>query len=225
VIGASYIHSMNAVVKGTLQSYLQDTTRQTVPGLAQPMDARTNFALPSTARLGSEYRFSDGKAVLKAQLDWSHWSEFKVQDVIITPPAGVSLQLNQAYQRNYKDSWGARVGGSYFVLDPLELLLAVGFDTAAIPNAGMTPEINDAALLGFSIGPKLFLGKGPGNYLNKPDKRTGLFGKHDMIILHALWNPLIFQSRDVTGSAFLPATNGHYTTIIHMFDFNVDYRF
>ncbi|MBI5534752.1 MAG: outer membrane protein transport protein [Deltaproteobacteria bacterium] len=223
LVGASYIHSMNAEVKGTLQSYIQPTTN--VPALREPMQAKANFSLPSTARLGAEYAFDQGRYTAKVQADWSHWSEFKTQDITVTPPPGFNLPLDQSYQRNFKNSFGARAGGSVFLNDWFQVLVAAGFDTAAVPNAGMTPEINDAFLVGASIGPKIYLGMGKKNFFNRQDKRSGLFMKRDMMILHALWNPLFYQTRDVTGSASLPATNGRYKTMVHMIALNVDYRF
>jgi long-chain fatty acid transport protein len=214
---------MKAELKGTLQSYIQPTTN--VPALREQMDAKVNFSLPSTARIGAEYAFAEGKYTAKLQADWSHWSEFTTQDIIVTPPAGFALPLDQHYKRNFKDSFGVRAGGSFFVNDWLQVLLACGIDTEAVPNAGMTPEINDAFLFGASVGPKIYLGMGKKNYLNRQDKRTGVFGRHDALILHALWNPLFYKSRDVTGSASMPATNGHYTTMVHMIAINADYRF
>jgi long-subunit fatty acid transport protein len=225
VFGASYIHSMEAKLKGTLQSYLQSTTLDTAPGLGKPMDATVNFSLPSTARIGAEYRIADGRAVVKIQADWSNWSEFKMQDIKVTPPADVKLNLDQHYARNYKDAFGARLGGSYFVHDMVEVLLAGGFETAAVPDKSMTPEINDAALIGLSAGPKIYLGKGPKNWLNRRDQRTGVFGKHDALIIHLLYNPLIYMKRDVKGTTTLPAADGTYKTIVHMIDLNLDYRF
>jgi len=224
VVGASYVHSMQPEIEGTLQSYLQPT--MPISGsLSSPMAARVGFALPSTARLGVEYRFDSGRASLRLQGDWSNWSQFKSQTVRVSEPAGVSVDLDQHLQRNFRDTWGARLATSVFVLPWLELMGASGFDGAAIPDASMTPEMNDAFLWGFALGPKAWFGLGKDNFLNQQHKRSGLLARHDALGVHLLWNPLFYQTREVRGTVSKPGSDGRYSTIVHLIDLHVDYRF
>jgi long-chain fatty acid transport protein len=223
-LGASYIHSMKANVKGTLQSYMPPTN-QAAAQLRTPMEATANFPLPATLRFGADFRFLENRAMVKFQTDWSRWSEFDTQTVTVTEPAGVSLNLDQQIPRNFKNTVGFRAGGSYFVNDWAEVLLAGGGESGAVPDATMAPDINDSSLIGVSVGPKFYIGAGRKNYLNKPELRTGLFGKNDALVVHALWNGLFYNKRTVKGTLSRPSTDGTYESTVHLICLNLDYRF
>lgn len=233
-IGASYTSKPNVVggmtLKGTLKQVLGT-------GEANQSDVEFNQDLPDILRLG--FRFRPRKDMeIRMFGDWTRWSEVETQclldanadggpncDTVQTDnpldepdqngangeeARGIILNL----PRYWKDSFGYRLGYSYWFTPEIEAYLGAGYDSSAIDPRIMDPALTDA--------PKFTLGVG------------GKFQLIENLALQFTYTHVFYLTVDTRGSSVLddfqsptrqPSGDGKYEQMIDLFQLAADISF
>jgi long-chain fatty acid transport protein len=187
-----------------------------------PYPVTFDQALPDIVRLGARYRPVE---TLELRLfgDVTRWSVLKTQCVAVkgapcrvdTTGANVSgggTLLN--LRRRWQDTFGVRAGASHWFSDAVEVFVGAGFETAAVPDAMLDPELFDSQTISAALGTRLGL---PGKWF-----------------LGASYTHLQYLSRDNTGKseltqAMLPTRRadggGRYEAWIGVLNANVEKEF
>ena len=147
-------------MEGTLTNLVTDN-----PPSDKPQDVIVTQELPDITRLGFRYRPTEDLE-LRLFGDYTRWSTYDMQCIVpadvgniseacavdrsgaqLNPPnldVGEEPTLIQNLLRRWEDSFGVRVGASYWLLDrDLELMLGGGFDSNAIPDEYLEPALMD----------------------------------------------------------------------------------
>lgn len=153
-IGASYQSKPNVSggmeLEGKLWNRLGSTTEKDKVVLHQD--------LPDIIRLGVKYRMQPNWE-FRIHGDFSRWSAFENQ-CLANVQEGVAeydgecgvddegralpnTDTTQNLPRNWKDAFGFKLGASYFLGDPLELMVGAGYDGNAIPDSSLDPALMD----------------------------------------------------------------------------------
>jgi long-chain fatty acid transport protein len=215
------------------RSFLTGTLKYENPG-SMPVNYNVDFHenLPDIVRAGVRWRMSDD-VELRLFGDLTRWGVMKSQCVNINAygddclikgqPFGADATKNSSVQanllRNWNDTYGARLGASYWLNPSLELFAGVGYETAASPDATMEPSTMDGNNLLGSIGGRLKL--------------------TEVLYVSASFTSLYFLDRTVTNSQLYqldPNTevrfptqtedgNGTYTQWIGVLDGNIEAKF
>jgi long-chain fatty acid transport protein len=164
-------------------------------------DVDFHQALPDIIRAGVRLRTSD---TLELRLfgDITRWSKMtnqcvnqqdkKLGDACNVYPDGSTAAGNPAIlanvTRNWNDSYGLRLGVSYWVRPEVEILGGLGVETAAVPDSTIEPGSPDA----FNIAPTL----------------GGRFRLTDFMYLTASYTHIQYLDRTVTNSRLATAANG-----------------
>ena len=192
------------------------------PETAEPSKVQLLQTYPDIVRFGGGWRLSKHWE-LRSDFEVVRWSMFDRQCVVapgaecnINPdgssPNAVDIVLN--IPRNFKDSFGARIGGAYFVNPDLELFGSVAGTTSAIPPARMDASAIDANRLYVSAGARY------------------VFSEHFALAGSANW--IHFFQVDTKGTARTdrllnpsrsPSANGVYTSEIFVLNLNGTYTF
>lgn len=123
------------------------------------VDVEMRQALPDSIRLGGVWRFAE-KATMHFAAEMYRWSVFEDQCLVQTGLAGgppkCAFQANGALdtaaggkdvlvniERDWKDTYGVRIGGTYDVSDALEVNAGVMFDSNAVPDETLEPALID----------------------------------------------------------------------------------
>jgi long-chain fatty acid transport protein len=194
--------------------------------LSSPSGA-TNFnvvltqALPDIYRLGGRWR-PRSDLELRVFGDYTRWSVMQTQCLAIQGyacavfPDGsdASMGVQANYRREWNDTYGVRLGGSYWLRPEVELDIGLGFETAAVPDSTLEPGVVDADNVGFALG--------------------GRFSIADWFYLGASYTHLQYFNRDNTGLSTLALAKvptqqqdggGKYTQWVGIFDLNVEKQF
>jgi long-chain fatty acid transport protein len=153
----------------------------------------------------------------------TRWSVLKTQCVAVegapcrvdttganVPGGGVLLNL----RRRWQDTFAVRAGASHWLTGAVELFVGAGFETAAVPDAMLDPELFDSQTISAALGARLGL---PGKWF-----------------LGASYTHLQYLSRDNTGEselaeAMLPTRRadggGRYEAWIGVLNVNVEKEF
>jgi long-chain fatty acid transport protein len=175
-------------------------------------------ALPDILRAGVRWR-PVHDVELRLFGDYTRWSVNKTQCVALqgyacqTYPDGSDASGGTVanYRRDWHDTFGARIGGSYWLKPSVELFAGTGFETAATPDATLDPGLADADNILLSGGARLLVA--------------------DWFYLAASYTQLVFLNRDTTGlsdlaNASVPTQQqdggGKYTQWAGFFDLNVE---
>jgi long-chain fatty acid transport protein len=163
-LGASYQSQPGF---GTLE--LDGTLANTL-GAARPsppVDVVFTEELPDIVRLGGRVR-PIVELELRLGLSWERWSQLEqmclaeagVSDVEAACATGqdggqrdptYASDVVQVFARDWRDTFGARLGASYY-LGELELLAGAGYDSSAIPDRTLDPSLFDMDKLAFALG-------------------------------------------------------------------------
>jgi long-chain fatty acid transport protein len=134
------------------------------PDATPPMAITYTYALPDILRAGVRARPRTGRHAFELRLygDLTRWSRLQSQCVSVqgqpcavypdgsdATPGGTTIQN---IRRRWNDTYGANLGGSFWVTDAVELFAGVGFATAAAPDATLDPLMMDAASVRFALG-------------------------------------------------------------------------
>jgi len=136
--------------------------------VAAPRPITYTHALPDIVRAGLRARpipgHTSGRRTLELRVygDLTRWSRLQTQCVSIegepcavfpdgsdATPAATTIQN---IRRQWRDTYGANVGVSYWTSDAVELFAGAGFATAATPDATLDPLMPDAASVRFALG-------------------------------------------------------------------------
>lgn len=131
-------------------------------------DIRFYQDLPDVIRFGGRYKVQDNLE-LRLFADYTRWSVFDQQCLINASNAGdpeSSCAINangsrtnpdapnviQILKRDWNDTYGVRVGASYWIMPSLEILVGGGYDSNAIPDANLDPALYDMDKFTASLG-------------------------------------------------------------------------
>jgi long-chain fatty acid transport protein len=199
-------------------------------------DVTFRQALPDIYRAGARWRVNDA-VELRVFGDYTRWSvmqaqclglQTKAMDGSLVPhdcnvhPNGSDATggfVITNIPRNWNDTYGIRVGGSYWVKPEIELFAGLGYETAASPDSTLEPGTADGNNIGVALG--------------------GRFLLWDSLYLAASYTHLQFLDRDNTGKSQLESINGvgvsyptvqqdgggRYTQWIGIIDLNVQKQF
>jgi long-chain fatty acid transport protein len=163
-LGASYqaqpgLSTMQ--MKGTLTLDGTATGMSTTP----PLPISFYESLPDVLRAGVRWRLKDAPWELRLLGDWTRWSEFTNQCITIGPAPcpirtdgtevvspGTPPQVVQNYRRNWNDTYGVHLGASYWAMPDSEIFAGAWFETAAVPDSTMSPDLTDATSLTGALG-------------------------------------------------------------------------
>jgi long-chain fatty acid transport protein len=167
-IGASY-QARPQLIGPDSMSGIQKTTTYAA-GSASPSDSTTyniNFSqkLPDIIRGGLRYHPKNVPLELRLFGDITRWSSMAYQCLYIqgyacavnTDGSDASGGTQQFVRRNWNDSFGGRLGVSWWVAPAVELLLGAGYETAAVPDSTLAPDIADGTNISGALGVRLGL--------------------------------------------------------------------
>ncbi len=163
-IAASYQSAPNFDGRTVLEGELSNSFTAT----PDVNDVTFTQRLPDIIRLGSRYAVNEDLE-LRLFGDITRWSNFTNQCIIETsilgdadpyefceidengdPPEGNSIVQN--LDRQWKNAFGIRLGGSYFVNDRIELMLDLGYDGNAVPDETLEPALMDMPKISTGLG-------------------------------------------------------------------------
>jgi long-chain fatty acid transport protein len=174
---------------------------------SKPFAADFHQSLPDIFRAGIRLRTSDSFE-LRLFGDFTRWSVMTSQCVnLADSPAGTACYVHAAdgtsapapgttvntsvftnIPRNWKNTYGARIGMSYWVVPEVELMAGLGYETGATPDSTLEPGSPDADNIGAALGAR--------------------FKVADGFYLACTYTHLQFVNRDNTGKSTLAAVNG-----------------
>jgi long-chain fatty acid transport protein len=229
-VGASYQAQPGLgaqTLTGTLDIY------DAVPS-HKPLTEQVTFLqwLPDVYRAGARWRVSN-VVELRAFGDYTRWSVMKAQCIglqtkakegsYVQHPCNVYANgadasggsyVIQNIPRNWNDTYGARLGGSYWLKPEIELFAGAGYETGAVPDSTLEPGLMDANNVGVAVGARFMF--------------------EDLFYLAVSYTHLQFFDRDNTGKSqletyALPTASqdggGKYTQWIGIIDVNLHKEF
>ena len=136
-------------------------------GTGTALKGCASFDLPMNAQVGGRYKFLDGNGAVRGDveldLDWENWgnneSDYRVvvdAQVATTnnPDGGIPLK-DSIIRHGFRDTYAARVGGSYVIpmdANTLTLRGGLGYDTAAAKTGWERVDLDGAARETITIG-------------------------------------------------------------------------
>jgi long-chain fatty acid transport protein len=217
-LGLSYQSKPNVtggmVLKGRLWNKLGPTVEKDEIELTQDM--------PDVYRFGVKYRMPPDWEV-RISTDYTRWSAFENQclaspgdscevdaDGKEVPGSGTTQNL----PRHWKDAFGVKLSGSYFVGEPLEIMLGAGYDGNAIPDEALDPALMDFHDISASLGAR--------------------YQVVDPMFVALTFTQLFYFSRDTAGNnknsewhtrSRSPDSGGKYEQTISLVNANVEFVF
>ena len=181
-MGASYQSQ-----PGLGEMKLKGTLTLSTPSGSRPDDVDFYQHLPDVVRAGVRFRPSK---TLELRLfgDLTRWSRMVAQCITLADlPCTINADGSAPKEagtatylyRGWKDSAGVRAGASTWMNPEIELFAGLGFETAAVPDETLDPNLLDAntvfASLGgrFEVMPKLFVGASYSHLQYLPRDTTG----------------------------------------------------
>jgi long-chain fatty acid transport protein len=115
-------------------------------------DVEMTQSLPDIVRAAVRVRFDDLE--LRLAGDYQRWSVFDRQCIFDAAEPGCELNADGSpadgtlgvilnLPRNYDDSFGVRLGASYWPVDGVELVAGTGYDANAVPDETIDPSLFD----------------------------------------------------------------------------------
>lgn len=150
-------------------------------------------SLPDVYRAGVRVRPKSIPWEFRAFGDFTRWSVFTNQCVAENnascdtaadgSPVSTTTVLLANVRRNWTDTWGVRLGASYWAKPRVELFLGAGYEIAAVPDSTLAPDIPDANNILGAIG--------------------GRFQLTDALFFLASYTHIQYLNRDNTGKSTL----------------------
>jgi long-chain fatty acid transport protein len=158
--------------------------------------------LPDIIRAGVRWRPKKAPVEFRVFGDLTRWSVMTTQCVALESPvaypcrvkpdgaddSGGSGGVQQNFRRNWNDTYGGRLGVSFWVKPEIELQVGGGYETAAVPDSTMTPDLTDANNVQGTLGARFML--------------------TESLFLSASYTHVQFMTRDNTGLSTLSVVNG-----------------
>jgi long-chain fatty acid transport protein len=185
---------------GLGQQKLTGTLDITSPTIGNLPTSNVGFyqTLPDVYRAGVRWHLKSAPWEFRLFGDLTRWSAMTSQCISAEPfpcivnsdgsEAGNNGAISQNFRRNWSDTYGVRVGVSHWVMPDIELFVGAGYETAAVPDATMTPDLTDANNFSGALGGRLKL--------------------TDYLFLSASYTHQQFMDRDNTGKSTLAVRNG-----------------
>lgn len=208
------------------QTRLSGTLDGRTPGgdVSQKIDFVQTY--PDVVRLGATFKLPGDRVELRSDLEFVRWSVFENQCVVIqgakceiadngAPAPGVNptdIVLN--IPRKWRNAYGWRVGGGYFLSKDVELFAGAAFTTSAVPKETIDASTIDSFRLYGTLGARFELSKnfafaGSYNHIYYLPVDTG--------------NRNIFDTQEKPSRS--PSADGKYTSQIGILNVNVAYTF
>jgi long-chain fatty acid transport protein len=185
---------------GLGQQKLTGTLNISSPAIGNLPTSNVGFyqTLPDVFRAGGRWHLKNAPWEFRLFGDLTRWSAMTSQCISVQPhPCIVNTDgsdatgagaIPQNFRRNWSDTYGVRVGASYWVKPAIEVFIGAGYETAAVPDATMTPDLTDANNISGALG--------------------GRFGLTESLFLSASYTHQQFMNRDNTGKSTLAVSNG-----------------
>jgi long-chain fatty acid transport protein len=205
---------------------LTGTLKTTSPYGNTSFDVTLTQALPDVVRAGTRWRPTQ-ELELRLFGDYTRWSVMQTQCVALSNyacavyPNGsdASGGTLSNFRRNWNDTYGVRLGASYWVKREVELFAGTGFETAATPDSTLEPSFIDGDNIEAALGGRFMLGRG--------------------FCLAASYTHLQYFDRNNTGKSTLaeiggaavmsptrqPDAGGRYTQWVGLLDVNIEKTF
>jgi len=186
---------------GLGQQSLNGTSSQTLFGQTKPFPVTFTQSLPDVFRAGVKVRPKGIPWEFRVFGDYTRWSKMQAQCVVLQgdpcsvvpitapeaqmPGAQNSTQGGvQSYvRRDWNNTYGVRVGASFWVKPEVELFLGGGYETAAVPDSTLAPDLFDANNILVAGG--------------------GRFALTDALYVTAAYTQIQYFNRDNTGKSTL----------------------
>jgi len=229
-IGASY-QSQPGFGETTLSGTL---TNKYGTGDALPGDVELLHSLPDVFRLGARFRLND-KVEVRASGDYTRWSAFDKQCLLdatdparkcaLLPNGAVDLDNGGAgiivnIPRDWQDTFGVRVGGSYFLRPAVEVFAGVSYDSNAVPDETIDPALIDMNKI---------VGSGGGRFNLMNDRVTVIASLTHVFYFERTTDPRPRNADDVVEEPLAPSRNpdgaGTYSQFITLFTLGLGYNF
>jgi long-chain fatty acid transport protein len=187
-----------------------------------PSSANVDVAydLPDIIRWGARYR-PRPNLELRAFGDYTRFSAFENQCVVragqpcALGPNGAEAMGGQVLQnvpRDYRDSFGVRLGVSIWPRPSFEFFSGAGFESSAVPDRTFDPGLPDFAGVSFALGGRLALSR--------------------RVHVALSYTYFVYVPRDVhsglaqfSSPSQSPDASGHYTQQVGVADLNADFAF
>lgn len=162
-VGASYQAQPGL---GTIA--LDGTLTRMLDGASAPPDAVTyRQALPDIVRFGGRLRASSSFE-LRLFGDLTRWSRLQTECLstrgqpcaVLPSGEAANAYTIQNLRRSWNDSYGVRVGASFWPVATVELFAGAGYETAAAPDSTLDPALPDAAAIRGALGGRFAIGAG-----------------------------------------------------------------
>jgi long-chain fatty acid transport protein len=223
-LGPQTLHGTFSFASGPAPFYAQNAT------LTE--DIHFHQSLPDVWRAGIRVRPVDA-VELRLYGDWTRWSKMQAQciDLINNTNPGDLCQIFPDGRdatpkfsvvtnipRNWKDTYGGHLGGSYFLNPTVELFAGAGYETAASPDSTMEPGAMDADNIQIALGGRFFVA----NYFYLGLGYTQLQFLNRTVTDSTL---AVNNGKPVQQPTLQQDGNGSYTQWVGVFDINVEKQF
>lgn len=208
-IGASYQAPPGLYGDMTLTGEVRTRTG----GATSEVKADLHQAFPDIVRWAIRYKPSQ-RYELRLVGDYQRWSVLERQCVTAkgaachvaedgSAPPDSQLIANQVMEM--QDTFGVRLGGSYWLRDEWETFFALGYDSNAIPGRSLSPLVLDGNDIAATLGARVRLGE-----------RFGLL----FSLTHIQWLPRTAKSRldETRPPTRLPTASGEYKQWVSLLD-------
>ncbi len=110
-------------------------------------------SLPDIIRAGARWHMKSAPLEFRLFGDLTRWSHYKYTCLYLegtacivnadgTDPSGGNVEQYQV--RNWRDTYGGRLGVSWYVHPQIEMLFGGGYETGATPDSTLAPDLPDA---------------------------------------------------------------------------------
>lgn len=152
-VGASYRSRIHVGIKGDVAF---KRPAPAVEAVLPDTKARSSMLLPQQLFGGVSYRFTD-RFTAEAGFRWEDWSSFdQLKLRFNTPVAGQTFVTEK---KQWHDTFGYNVGGSYILNDNITLLAGYLHGENAVPAATFEPAVPDSDTHLFCVGTEFNHGK------------------------------------------------------------------
>ncbi|HWZ90881.1 MAG TPA: outer membrane protein transport protein, partial [Polyangiaceae bacterium] len=178
------------------------------------------YDLPDIVRWGARYR-PERALELRAFGDYTRYSAFKNQCVVRSGqscalgPNGAEVMGGEVLQnvpRNYKDSFGVRLGVSIWPSSKFEFFSGMGYESSAVPDATFEPGLPDWQGVSFALGGRIALGR---------HVHAALSYTHFVYVPRDVHS----QLAQFSSPSQSPDASGHYTQQVGVGNVNADFAF
>jgi long-chain fatty acid transport protein len=162
----------------------------------QPFNIGFKQNLPDVVRAGVRWKLKGAPLEFRLFGDYTRWSLLKSQCVglqnfncAVNPDGSDASGGTQLYiPRNWNDTYAGRLGVSAWLTPEIELLIGGGYETAAIPDSTLAPDVMDAVNIQGTLG--------------------GRFKLTDTLFLSVEYTHIQYMNRDNIGKSTLAVLNG-----------------